>query len=128
MLHPSYADLMKLANSEVADGDTPVVNSRYSIVLATAKRARQIIDGAEPLIDINCPNPLSIAVDELDNSRIKILTSEEANALEEELSKKDEIEAKKAALDAEIKAKTSADGSMDVKTKKDSENVFNTED
>ena len=45
MLHPSYTELIKVVNSEVEDGDTPVVNSRYSIVLATAKRARQIIDG-----------------------------------------------------------------------------------
>ena len=45
MLHPSYTDLMKVVNSEVGEGDTPVVNSRYSIVMATAKRARQIIAG-----------------------------------------------------------------------------------
>ena len=44
MLHPSYTDLMKVVNSEVEEGETPVVNSRYSIVLATAKRARQIIE------------------------------------------------------------------------------------
>jgi len=43
MLHPSYTDLMNIANSEVEQGEQPVVNSRYSIVLATAKRARQII-------------------------------------------------------------------------------------
>ena len=41
---------MKAANSEVETGETPIVNSRYSIVIAAAKRARQIIDGAEPLI------------------------------------------------------------------------------
>ena len=46
MLHPSYSDLMKVVNSEVEEGETPVVNSRYSIVLATSKRARQIIGGA----------------------------------------------------------------------------------
>lgn len=28
----------------------PVVSSRYSLVLATSKRARQIIGGAEPLV------------------------------------------------------------------------------
>ena len=49
MLHPSYTDLMNIANSEVEQGEQPVVNSRYSIVLATAKRARQIIAGSEPL-------------------------------------------------------------------------------
>ena len=53
MLHPSYTDLMNIANSEVEQGEQPVVNSRYSIVLATAKRARQIIAGSEPLTDHN---------------------------------------------------------------------------
>ena len=45
MLHPSYTDLMKVVNREVEPGEAPVVNSRYSIVMATAKRARQIIAG-----------------------------------------------------------------------------------
>ena len=43
MLHPSYTDLMKVVNQDVEEGATKIVNSRYSIVLATAKRARQII-------------------------------------------------------------------------------------
>ena len=47
MLHPSYSDLMKVVNSEVEEGEAPVVNSRYSIVMATSKRARQIISGEE---------------------------------------------------------------------------------
>ena len=42
MLHPSYSDLMKVVNSEVEPGEAKVVNSRYSIVMATSKRARQI--------------------------------------------------------------------------------------
>ena len=48
MLHPSYTDLMKVVNKDVEEGETKVVNSRYSIVMATAKRARQIIGGEEP--------------------------------------------------------------------------------
>ena len=43
MIHPSYVELMKVVNDEGEIGEEPVVNSRYSIVLATAKRARQII-------------------------------------------------------------------------------------
>lgn len=78
MLHPSYTDLMKLVNSEVETGEAPVVNSRYSIVLATSKRARQIIDGAESYVSPKCPKPLSIAIDELNNSKIRILSEEEA--------------------------------------------------
>jgi len=50
MLHPSYSDLMNVVNSEVEPGEQAVVNSRYSIVMATSKRAREIIDGAEPLV------------------------------------------------------------------------------
>ena len=48
MLHPSYTDLINAVNSEVEPGEQPVVQSRYSIVLATSKRARQIIGGDEP--------------------------------------------------------------------------------
>ena len=73
MLHPSYTDLMNIANSEVEQGEQPVVNSRYSIVLATAQRARQIIAGSEPLSEnTDCPKALSVAIDELSSGAIKI--------------------------------------------------------
>ena len=77
MLHPSYTDLMKVVNSDVEPGETPVVNSRSSIVMATAKRARQIISGDEPLVDEKGKKPLSIAVDELNAGKIKILGDDE---------------------------------------------------
>ena len=77
MLHPSYSDLMKVVNSEVEPGEEKIVNSRYSIVMATAKRARQIIGGHEPLVDGRGKKPLSIAVDELNQGKIKILGEEE---------------------------------------------------
>ena len=51
MIHPSYSDLMAVANTGVEPGEQPVVQSRYSIVLATAKRARQIVNGSEPHVD-----------------------------------------------------------------------------
>lgn len=85
MIHPSYVDLMKVVNAGVEEGETPVINSRYSIVMATAKRARQIVDGDEPLTDnIKCNKALSIAVQELNESKIRILTDEEAEKAEEE--------------------------------------------
>lgn len=77
MLHPSYTDLMAVVNSEVEPGEQPVVQSRYSIVLATSKRARQIIDGGDPLVEANCPKPLSIAIEELYESKVKIVSDEE---------------------------------------------------
>ncbi|EOS78175.1 MAG: DNA-directed RNA polymerase subunit omega [Lachnospiraceae bacterium] len=77
MLHPSYSDLMKVVNSEVEPGEAPVVNSRYSIVMATAKRARQIISGEEALVSAKGAKPLSVAVEELNQGKIKILSDEE---------------------------------------------------
>ena len=78
MLHPSYSDLMKVVNSEVEPGEEKIVNSRYSIVCATAKRARQIIGGHEPMVKVKPgEKPLSIAVDELNQGKIKILGEEE---------------------------------------------------
>ena len=78
MLHPSYSDLMKVVNSEVEPGEEKIVNSRYSIVMATAKRARQIIGGHEQMVKVKPgEKPLSIAVDELNQGKIKILGEEE---------------------------------------------------
>ena len=78
MLHPSYSDLMKVVNSEVEEGEHPVVNSRYSIVMATSKRARQIVDGKPTAVEnADTMNPLSVAVKELELSQIKILAEEE---------------------------------------------------
>lgn len=77
MLHPSYTDLMEVVNSEVEPGEQPVVQSRYSIVLATAKRARQIIAGEEPLVPVKGnAKPLSLAIDELYKGKVKIVGDE----------------------------------------------------
>ena len=82
MLHPSYSDLMKVVNSEAEDAEHPVINSRYSIVLATAKRARQIVSGDEPLVlatsrDGSPKKALSMAVEELSKGSVKILSEDE---------------------------------------------------
>ncbi len=78
MLHPSYTDLMKVVNKDVEEGETKVVNSRYSIVMATAKRAREIIDGAVPMVAAKSgEKPLSVAIDELNQAKIKVIGEEE---------------------------------------------------
>ena len=73
MLHQSYTDLMNIVNGDVEEGEEPVISSRYSIVMATAKRARQIIGGEEPLVEIKQDKPLSIAIEELVEGKIKIM-------------------------------------------------------
>ena len=72
MLHPSYTDLMKVVNKDVEEGETKVVNSRYSIVLATAKRARQLIAGEEAYVNAKGKKPLSIAVEEISKGFVTI--------------------------------------------------------
>ena len=79
MIHPSYVELMKVVNDGVEIGEEPVVNSRYSIVIATSKRARQIISGPEPLAKSKCNKPLSTAVQELYTSKVKIVSDDENN-------------------------------------------------
>ena len=82
MIHPSYVDLMNVVNKEVEEGEQPVINSGYSVVMATAKRARQIIAGDEPMVKVkDKQKPLSIAVDEMNQGQLRILTDEEKEAL-----------------------------------------------
>nr|WP_295266112.1 DNA-directed RNA polymerase subunit omega [uncultured Blautia sp.] len=79
MLHPSYSELIQAINNNAEEDDnTMMLNSRYSLVLATSKRSRQLIAGAEPLV----PNaadkkPLSVAIDELYKGEVKIVAAAE---------------------------------------------------
>ena len=76
MLHPSYTELMKVINGD--SEDEKVISSRYSVVLASAKRARQIIGGDIPLVAVsNSEKPLSIGVEELRQEKVKILGDDE---------------------------------------------------
>ena len=93
MLHPSYSDLMKVVNADVEPGETKVVNSRYSIVMATAKRARQIVDGDEPLVDDDDIKPLSIAVEELNQGKIKIIADDELEDFENDIKEQAAVKA-----------------------------------
>ncbi|MCQ2521629.1 MAG: DNA-directed RNA polymerase subunit omega [Lachnospiraceae bacterium] len=117
MLHPSYAELMDVVNSDVEPGERPVAKSRYSIVMATAKRAREMVewkwasntqnaynqqqikgdheeskkekvskrdnDRAEmilahvsPLVEDTAQKPLSIAVEELYEGKVRIVAED----------------------------------------------------
>ena len=73
MLHPSYTDLINAVNADVEPGEQPVVQSRYSIVNATAKRARQLVDGEEATVYSYGRKPLSVAIDELYTGHVRIV-------------------------------------------------------
>ena len=85
MIHPSYSELMQVVNSDTELDEEPLVNSRYSIVLATSKRARQLISGEETMLNkyVRGRKPLSVAVEELYTGKVKIIPEDEAAALEE---------------------------------------------
>lgn len=53
MLNPSFEGILE-------EGD-----SRYTLVMLASKRARQLIAGAEPMVDTDSVKPLSIAIDEI---------------------------------------------------------------
>lgn len=102
MIHPSYTELIDKINSGVEPGEEPVVQSRYSIVIAAAKRARQIIAGEEAMnqeSDI-VTKPLSQAVAELNEGIIHIMTDEEFAEEQARLDKQqEELDAQRAESD-----------------------------
>lgn len=83
MIHPSYTELIQAINSNSEDDDnTMLLNSRYSLVLATSKRARQLIAGEKPLVEgAEGKKALSAAIDEFYQGKVKIL-AEPAEAFE----------------------------------------------
>ena len=78
MLKPSYAQLMDVLNK----GSKENVTSRYSVVIAAAKRARQLIDGDEPMVfGYTEDKTLSTAVAEIEKGKIKIVPVGEGTVL-----------------------------------------------
>jgi DNA-directed RNA polymerase subunit omega len=48
------------------------VESKYALVLAAAKRAKQLKEGALPLVDIDSTNPVSIALEEIATGKVRV--------------------------------------------------------
>ncbi|GAB6169997.1 DNA-directed RNA polymerase subunit omega [Clostridium carnis] len=67
MINPSIMDLLKK------------VDDRYSLVIVTSKRARQLIDGREPLIYTKSHKPLTIAINEVNDGAVGYETAKEGN-------------------------------------------------
>ena len=78
MMHPSYSELMDIINQESESEENQVVNSRYAIVMATAKRAREIVNEQPAAVDMQeGDKPLSVAVEEIEEGKMKIVKNEE---------------------------------------------------
>ena len=48
------------------------VDNRFELVVVTAKRARQIADGAEKLTDVDEESPVTIAANEIAEGKVEI--------------------------------------------------------
>ena len=65
MINPSVVDLLEK------------IHDRYSLVMLTSKRARQIIEGSNPKIAIDSNKPLTIAINEVDQDAFEYEIIEE---------------------------------------------------
>ena len=92
MLHPSYTEIIDAVNSEVEPGEQPVVQSRYSIVIATAKRARQLLAGEVAEVPDYKKKPLSVAIEELHKGKVKIVSEDETENIEDTQAKQEQEE------------------------------------
>jgi len=75
MLTPSYSELMDVIRQ--SGNLDPRVASRYTVVLAAAKRARQLTEGAEPLTYAPTDRAVSIAVKEMNEGKLRVKVQEE---------------------------------------------------
>ncbi|MFS8524662.1 MAG: DNA-directed RNA polymerase subunit omega [Limnochordales bacterium] len=48
------------------------VDSRYALVVAAAKRARQLLDGAPKLVDVESDKPVTIALWEIGEDKLQL--------------------------------------------------------
>lgn len=46
------------------------IDSRYTLVVATAKRARQLIDGSHKLTKCTSDKPVTVAINEINEDKI----------------------------------------------------------
>ncbi len=93
MLRPSYAELMEI----MSNNSKEAVTSRYTVVIAASKRARQLIDGDESMADIkvNSNKPVSIAVEEIREGKITVVPEGQGTKLKPKKPILDEAEIKK---------------------------------
>ena len=59
MLNPSFDHVLE-------KGD-----SRYTLVMLTAKRAREIVEGSEPLVETKSSKAVTIAIEEIVAGKVK---------------------------------------------------------
>ena len=52
------------------------VGDRYHLVIVTAKRARDLVNGSMPLVDIDSTKPVTVAVHEISKGKVRYTVDE----------------------------------------------------
>lgn len=81
-----------------------LVESRYSLVVLAAKRAKQLRDGAPKLIETTSTNPLTVALEEIAAGKVKARMPTELEILGMETRRREALAAFDEAPEAEEKA------------------------
>lgn len=79
MVKPSVTDLLKK------------VDNRFTLVVATAKRARQLSKGDNVLVDKEEASTVTLAADEIDAGKVTIVEETEELAENEEIKENDNL-------------------------------------
>ena len=70
MFEPSGQELIKIANESILN-ENEKIKSKYTVIIAAAKRARQLVDEKDDRVEEGA-NPLTVAIDEIKNKEVKI--------------------------------------------------------
>ncbi|MBR0038754.1 MAG: DNA-directed RNA polymerase subunit omega [Lachnospiraceae bacterium] len=70
MFEPSGQELINIANESILN-ENEKIKSKYTVIIAAAKRARQLVEEKDERIEEGA-NPLTIAIDEIRNKEVKI--------------------------------------------------------
>lgn len=73
MFEPSAQKLINVVNENVNNEDEKI-KSKYTMIIAAAKRARQLVDEKDQRVE-NGKNALTIAIDEIENKIVKVIPS-----------------------------------------------------
>ena len=71
MFEPSAQKLIDVANESILN-ENEKVKSKYTVIVAAAKRARQLVANNDERVQGGA-NPLTVAVNELKNKDVKIV-------------------------------------------------------
>ncbi len=82
-----------ISMSYVSDANlTAELGSRYSLVIAVAKRAKQLKAGARQLVECKSNNPITIAMKEIEEGKLNLISFSEEEILAKQKLEKEQIE------------------------------------